>query len=144
MSVAEQQTSTGKETAGRCHCGAVAWRYLGKIPEATICNCTVCRRYAALWAYGWDGRSIHVDDPERRLTSYVRGAKIAFNFCSACGNLVSWRGLAPHVDGRSRTAVNLRLAEPEDVAQIPLRRFDGLHSLDDLPLDGRSVSDVWF
>jgi hypothetical protein len=30
------------------------------------------------------------------------------------------------------------------VAEVPLRRFDGLHSFHDLPLDGRTVADVWF
>ena len=144
MSVADQETSARKETRGRCHCGAVGWRYLGEIADATICNCTVCRRYAALWAYDWDGHGIHVDDPKRLLAHYVRGKHISFNFCSACGNLVSWRGLAPHADGRLRTAVNLRLAEPQDVAHILLRRFDGLHSFEDLPVDGRTIADVWF
>ncbi len=47
-------------------------------------------------------------------------------------------------DGRVRIAVNLRLAEPEAVASIPLRRFDGLHTFEDLPTDGRTVGDVWF
>lgn len=142
--MAKQAHPVGKETRGRCHCGAVGWRYSGDIDEATICNCTVCRRYAALWAYDWDGFGIHVDDPENRLTGYVRGKHIAFNFCSGCGNLVSWRGLMAHPDGRVRTAVNLRLAEPADVAHIPLRRFEGLHTFEDLPLDGRTVGDVWF
>jgi hypothetical protein len=144
MSEAEQARPSAKETRGRCHCGAIGWRYSGEITEATICNCTICRRYAALWAYDFDGHGIHVEDPKQALTSYVRGKSIAFNFCSACGNLVSWKALKAHPDGRVRTAVNLRLAEPEDVAQIPLRRFEGLHRFEDLPLDGRTVADVWF
>jgi hypothetical protein len=134
----------GKETRGRCHCGAVGWLYLGAIADATICNCTVCRRYAALWAYDFDGHGVHIDDPKRRLTAYIRGENIAFNFCGGCGNLVSWRALKAYPDGRVRTAVNLRLAEPEDVAHIPLQRFEGLHTFEDLPRDGRTVGDVWF
>ncbi|GAK68931.1 hypothetical protein RRU01S_03_00990 [Agrobacterium rubi TR3 = NBRC 13261] len=61
-----------------------------------------------------------------------------------CGNLVSWRGTKADADGRLRVAVNLRLAEPADVAQIPIVRFDGLHSFEDLPMDGRRVGDYWF
>jgi hypothetical protein len=30
------------------------------------------------------------------------------------------------------------------VAAIPLQRFDGLGSFDDLPKDGRCIADVWF
>lgn len=132
-------------TQGFCHCGAARWEFRGNIPDATICNCTVCRRYGVLWAYGYDGHDIHVDDPGSALTSYVCGSRsISFNFCRLCGNLVSWRSLEPGNDGRTRIAVNLRLADPEDVAGIPLQRFDGLHSFKDLPPDGRTVADVWF
>jgi hypothetical protein len=40
--------------------------------------------------------------------------------------------------------VNLRLADPEDVARIPIVRHDGLETADDLPRDGRCVADYWF
>jgi hypothetical protein len=134
-----------KLVRGRCHCGAVDWRFDGEIPDATICNCTICRRYGVLWAYDYDGHGIHVGDPKGVLTAYSWGSRsLSFNFCSVCGNLVSWRGNAPGEDGRTRIAVNLRLAEPEDVARIPLQRFEGLHSFEDLPRDGRHVADVWF
>jgi hypothetical protein len=133
------------EVRGRCHCGSVHWSFKGKIPDATICNCTICRRYGVLWAYGYDGQDIHVEDPKGVLVAYVWGSRsISFNFCSVCGNLVSWRGLKPREGGRTRIAVNLRLAEPEDVVDVPLQRFDGLGSFEDLPRDGRHVADVWF
>jgi hypothetical protein len=132
------------EVRGQCHCGSVQWSFRGTIPDATICNCTICRRYGVLWAYDYDGHGIHVEDPKAVLAGYVRGRSISFNFCSVCGNLVSWRGLKPMEDGRTRIAVNLRLAEPEDVVHVPLQRFDGLHSFEDLPRDGRHVADVWF
>ena len=132
--------------AGRCLCGAVDWRFTGPIPGATICNCTACRRYGALWAYGVDGESIHIDDPQAQLAPYVRrpGAPLSFNVCRTCGNLVSWRWRRTDAKGRTRAAVNLRLAEPEAVADIPLRRLDGLHEFQVLPRDGRRVADAWF
>src|SRR5947207_13370268 len=112
--------SRSSETRGQCHCVAVRWRFEGEIPDATICNCTVCRRYGVLWAYGYDGQDVHVEAPRDVLSSYVRASAISFNFCRLCGNLVSWRGLRPTEDGRTRIAVYLRLAAPADVAQVPL------------------------
>jgi hypothetical protein len=55
-----------------------------------------------------------------------------------------WRARNPDRKGRRRVAVNLRLAEPLAVAQVPIDRFDGLDSFDDLPRDGRCVADYWF
>jgi hypothetical protein len=137
---------TDPVTRGRCLCGAVGWSFAGAIPDATICNCSACRRYGVLWAYDWDGERIRVDDPDGKLVAYVRGDRspLSFNFCRSCGNVVSWRGLGADADGRTRIAVNLRLADPDAVAEIPLLRFDGLHTFEDLPVDGKRVRDVWF
>ncbi len=132
-------------TTGRCHCGAVHWSFTGEIPDATICNCTSCQRYAALWAYGHVGEDISIHSPADALLTYSWGSRsISYNFCKTCGNIVYWQGLAPEPDGRTRIAVNLRLAEPEAIARIPLQRFNGRHDWTDLPRDGRTVKDVMF
>jgi hypothetical protein len=34
--------------------------------------------------------------------------------------------------------------DPVSVAQIPIDHFDGPDTLEDLPRDGRCVSDYWF
>jgi hypothetical protein len=145
MTTGRREQIAPRITRGSCHCGAVHWEFRGDIPDATICNCTVCRRYGVLWAYDYEGHGIHVDDPTSAMAAYARGSRtISFNFCRHCGNLVSWRSLKPNDEGLTRIAVNLRLADPKEVAEIPLQRFDGLHSFDDLPRDGRTVADVWF
>lgn len=126
---------------GSCHCGAVRWQFDGLPDGATACNCTVCRRYGVLWAYDYEDASIRVSGPTR---SYVRGKAIEFHFCPVCGGVAFWRAQATDEQGRRRIAVNLRLAEPDEVARIPIDHFDGLGSFDDLPRDGRCVSDYWF
>jgi hypothetical protein len=125
---------------GSCHCGAVRWQFDGLPEGATACNCTVCRRYGVLWGYDFEGERINVSGP---TTLYVRGDSISFNFCAACGCVAFWRSLRPAPDGRRRIAVNLRLAEPEAVAQIPVDRFDGLGTFTDRTRDGRCVADYW-
>ena len=126
---------------GACHCGAVRWSFAGVPDGATACNCTVCRRYGALWAYDYEGEGIKVSDPPK---AYVRGKTLGFHFCPECGCVAYWRAIELGKGGRRRIAVNLRLAEPGAVAAIPIDHFDGLDSFDDLPRDGRRVADMWF
>jgi hypothetical protein len=126
---------------GSCHCGAVTWRFEGMPKSTTACNCTVCRRYGVLWAYGYEGEGIKVSGP---TTAYVRAKEIGFHFCPTCGCIAYWRALTPNQEGRRRIAVNLRLTEPEAIARVPVDHFDGLDTFDDLPRDGRCVADYWF
>jgi hypothetical protein len=130
---------------GSCHCGAVNYEFDGVPEGATSCNCTVCRRYGVLWAYDFEGEGIRIKAKPNALTAYMRGDKgLAFHFCRTCGCVSHWRGRSLDSKGRRRIAVNLRLAEPEAVAAIPMHRFDGLDTWSDLPQDGRCVADFWF
>lgn len=128
---------------GSCHCGAVHWVFDGPLESATACNCTVCRRYGTLWAYGYEGEEIETTGATQ---AYARGSgTIGFHFCARCGNVGWWRALSAGEDGRRRIAVNLRLADdPDQVAPLLIDHFDGLEKFDDLPRDGRCVKDLWF
>lgn len=127
---------------GSCHCGNVHWQ-LDCLPEsATACNCTACRRYGVLWAYGFENEDIRVSG---ETSIYVRGEKtIGFHFCAACGCVAYWRALHPNKEGQRRIAVNLRLTEPDLILKVPIDHFDGLIRFDDLPRDGKCVADYWF
>lgn len=133
--------------AGTCHCGALRWSFEGDPGSVTACNCTVCRRYGVLWAYGHEGAGVDGGPAvglEGVASSYRPGSHIEFLFCPTCGNLAAWRALSPgKTHGRKRMAVNVRLAEPEAVAELPIDRFDGLVTFEDLPPDGRCVADYW-
>ncbi len=126
---------------GKCHCGAVSWRYEGKPDGATACNCTLCRRYGVLWIYGHSGENVFLTGTTR---SYTRGKTLKFHFCEKCGCVAWYRPQKIEADGRERVAVNVRLSEPDTVADIPIDHFDGLDKFDDLPRDGRCVRDYWF
>jgi hypothetical protein len=93
-----------------------------------------------LWAYDYDGEGIKASGETK---AYMRGKDIEFHFCPRCGCMAFWRAPQKNQDGRRRIAVNLRLADPAAVAQIPIRRFDGLDTFKDLPGDGRCVADYW-
>lgn len=126
---------------GRCLCGAVRWQCLHRPGSATACNCTACRRYGTLWGSGHEGVDVEVFGVTR---SHVRGESLGFHFCPECGCMAYWRGLALGEDGRRRLGFNLRLCEPDAVADIPVQHFDGLDTWDDLPDDGCRVRNLWF
>jgi len=126
---------------GSCLCGDVRWQFDAEPDGATACNCTACRRYGVLWAYDYEGEAIKVSG---RTQTYVRGTALEFHFCPACGCVACWRSQQADPAGRRRIAVNLRLAEPDVVARIPIDHFDGLDTFDDRPRDGKCVADYWF
>lgn len=125
---------------GSCLCGAASWQFQGVPDGATVCNCTACRRYGVIWAYDFEGEGIAVTGVSQ---PFVRGRALAFHFCPTCGCVLWWRSLRVEDDGRTRIAVNLRLADPDAVASIPIDHFDGFDTFEDLPRDGRCVADYW-
>lgn len=130
---------------GTCHCGATHWTLEGDAGSITACNCTLCRRYGALWAYDYVDERIHIVGT---TGSYTRAGKadpaLEILFCPTCACVLAWRGLRLESRGRRRIAVNVRLAPPEAVADLAIDHFDGLDSVEDLPSDGRCVRDLWF
>ena len=130
---------------GDCHCGAVQWTFADMPASATACNCTLCRRYGALWIYGYEREGIQISGPTRIYTrSKLAQPALEIHFCTTCGCVICWRGLKMEPSGRRRMAVNLRLTEPGPVKHLPIDHFDGLDTFDDLPRDERCVSHMWF
>jgi len=130
---------------GSCHCGKASWTLEGDPGSITACNCTLCRRYGTLWAYDYEGERIALSG---ETASYTRSGRetssLEILFCPSCACVLSWRGLRLQKDGRRRMAVNMRLAPPDLVADLPIDHFDGLDTFEDLPSKGRCVRDLWF
>jgi len=131
-----------KKIEGACHCGDVRWTYEAPLESATACNCTVCRRYGALWAYGYNGQEVKIHGKSQ---AYVRGKAIEFHFCPRCGCATHYLGLRHDENGRQKGAVNLRMStDPVLVQSLLIDHFDGLDKFEDLPRSGRSIKDMWF
>lgn len=128
---------------GACHCGAVKWSFTAPLESVTACNCTLCSRYGALWAYGHVGEDVSVSGPTK---GYERGSKInKYNFCVVCGCVAYYLANKPNEKGFHRVAVNTRLAtDPKKIQHLLIDHFEGFDTFEDLPRDGRCVKDLWF
>lgn len=128
---------------GSCHCGQVKWTYLIPLESVTACNCSLCRRYGALWAYGFN-----VDDvkTEGSTKAYQWGNRHSgFHFCTNCGGLAYYLANKPDQQGRLKVAVNIRMVDKADeVQELRIDHFDGHDKFEDLPSDGKKVKDLWF
>ena len=104
-----------------CVCGAVRLAISRAPDEVTDCNCTMCRRYGALWAY-YSPKDVTV--PSGLTDTFSRGPKLShFHRCKICGCVTHWSPLDKTYD---RMGVNARLMEPEVLARARVLRFDGL------------------
>lgn len=104
-----------------CHCGAARLTAPAAPAEVTECNCSLCRRLGARWAYYAPSQ---VTLPKAGTTeAYVWGDRmLAFHRCRTCGCTTHWQSL----DGsRERMAVNARMMDGLDWDQVRIRRFDG-------------------
>lgn len=120
-----------------CHCGAVVLELQRKPRKMTQCNCSVCRRYGALWAY-FQRKSIRVLAEGNALKKYSwRNNRFEFYRCANCGCVTHYERTNKRSDGSDMGAVNLRnIDNPEIIANIPVRTLDGASSwkvLDESP-----------
>jgi hypothetical protein len=111
---------------GSCHCGAVTFE-LRETPEwITECNCSICRRLATLWAHSQVDKVTITGAPEATIAYCWGDRDLEFHSCRICGCTTHWAGCSP--DFSHRVALNCRLAPPEEIAGIRVRRFDGATS----------------
>ncbi|QMU59113.1 MAG: GFA family protein [Boseongicola sp.] len=128
---------------GSCHCGNIEWT-LDALPTlVTTCNCTVCRRYGSMCAYGILDQDIHTSGKSESYRRQDSGS-INFHFCTTCGCMTHFIESSPNKTGKIRTAVNVRMSDPSPINDVPIRHFEGHNSFTPLPSDGRTVRDMWF
>lgn len=105
---------------GRCHCGACRFLLEEVPPSLTVCNCSICRRLAAQWAYS-RASAMRLQVPDGATKAYVWGDKsLAFHHCRTCGVAVFWQSQTD-----AQFAVNARLCPIGSLGQVPVRHFDG-------------------
>ena len=106
---------------GGCHCGAVRYRATIRRAVVSECNCSMCRKKAALHAIVPDADFELLSGGEV-LSKYTFNTHVAQHlFCSRCGI---------HAFGRPRSqpdkiSVNLRCLDEDVLELFELTQFDG-------------------
>ena len=108
---------------GSCHCGRVVFELDAAVAQVIECNCSICRRRAALWIGATDAQ-LRIVSGESELTLYRFGTETAKHyFCKHCGiHPFARPRIAP-----DRWAVNARCIEGLELRQLTVVPFDGEH-----------------
>ena len=120
-----------------CHCGAVQIE-MTEAPDALLeCNCSICGRYGAKWAY-YTTAQVTVTAAEGATDSYIWGDKTTlFHHCKHCGCMTHYT--AAEGQEFDRVAVNGRmLTDRKLMDSLPMKYFDGRDSwsmVDKLPVE---------
>ncbi len=109
-----------------CHCGAVTIEVPQRPTQLTNCNCSLCRRIGALWAY-YEVGTVRVSGHPGHTAEYIWGDKTLRTLrCRHCGVVTHWEPLDPAAGGKH--GVNMRNFDPDDLGPVQIRRFDGADS----------------
>ncbi len=107
-----------------CHCGAVSLEIDRKPRSLTDCNCSICRRYGALWAY-YTRKSVRVSCAPGSMSIHAWGRRsLEFHHCRTCG-CVMFHECSEKAGESTRVGVNARMMDPEEIAHPRVRRLDG-------------------
>ncbi|HEU4381933.1 MAG TPA: GFA family protein [Anaeromyxobacteraceae bacterium] len=112
-----------RSIAGSCHCGAIRLVLPRRPRSLTNCNCSICRRYGALWSY-YRADTVRVERDPGASAGYRWGTRrLRFVRCARCGCVTHWE-LAQRRPS-DRMGVNARLFDPEVLGEVRIRRLDG-------------------
>jgi hypothetical protein len=110
-----------------CLCGQVRIEISKRPDFINECNCTLCSKSGARWAYFHPSEvgAVGMTKGYRREDKEDPTAEI--HFCTNCGSTTHFVLTASAISrfGKSQLGVNVRLADESDLAGIELRFPDG-------------------
>lgn len=111
--------------SGSCHCGAVRVTIPNAPAEVTNCNCSLCRRVGALWAYFGSNEVLVSGDPGH-TESYIQGDRMLRTVrCKNCGNVAFWEPVPFDRAKNERMGVNMRMFDPAEAGPFRIKLLDG-------------------
>jgi len=107
-----------------CHCGNLKLLANALPASLTSCNCSICHRLGALWAY-FDLRDVEISRGDKPTRTYSWGEEtITYHRCAECGCTTHYT--ASEADGSELIALNCRIAPTSQLHALTVREFDGL------------------
>lgn len=107
----------------QCHCGNVKLA-TNNIPSSLLsCNCSICNRIGALWAY-YKANEVEIIIRDNPTKVYLWDKKeIELHHCPNCGCTTHYCSIGE--DAEKQTVLNVRMAELKVTENIQVRKFDG-------------------
>ena len=108
---------------GGCHCGAVAYAVEVDPAAAISCNCSICSKLGAVWAFAPKSK-FKLTKGEGKAGDYLFNKHVLHHrFCPTCGIESYAEGKGK--DGSEQVGINLRCVEGVDVDKLSPKKFDG-------------------
>lgn len=110
-----------------CLCGAVRVEAAERPAFVHECNCALCRKSGARWAY-YHPDQVRVEGETSGFTRTDKAEAAAdLRFCPACGSTTHFTLTAEAAEtyGNTMMGVNTRLAPDTDLAGVEIRYPDG-------------------
>jgi hypothetical protein len=108
---------------GACHCGAVAYSVDLDLAGALKCNCSICSKLGAVWAFA-PRSTFTLRSGDTKQGDYQFNKKqLHHRFCTVCGIESYAEGKMP--DGTPSVGINLRCVDGVDVDKLSPKPWDG-------------------
>ncbi|MGQ0429358.1 MAG: GFA family protein [Gammaproteobacteria bacterium] len=106
-----------------CHCGRAKLEVARAPRTLSDCNCSMCRRYGALWAY-YKAGAVRLRYRRSDVDAYSWGDRmLRFIRCRSCGCVLHHERASKTRD--STIGANARNFEPAVIAKARVRHLDG-------------------
>ena len=110
-----------------CLCGGLSVSTSALPDYVNECNCTLCRKAGALWAY-YAPEQVSVSGEAKRVRRRDKSdPMVDVQFCPDCGSTTHFTltGSAIRRFGKTMMGVNLRLAREDQLVGVEVRYPDG-------------------